>query len=246
MRSLFFSPVFNQAHELPRMLDELRSTNLACDEFMFVNNGSSDGSEDIVRRSGYKVIEIARNRGVGHSIVVAADYAMQNGFDVIGGMASNGKMLPSEMSRILDPIRAGQADYVTGSRFMNGGDSPNLPEFRRRAIPMVNHVVWATTGARVTDATCGYRAFRLDLLQRAEFDWRAEWLSTYGLEYYLYAKVILDRSVRWLEVPITMRYPPAGRYSKIRPGRDWWAMLKPWAVARLDGKGFAAHAHEAS
>ena len=52
--------------------------------------------------------------------------------------------------------------------------------------------------------------------------------------------MLLDGGVRWKEVPITMQYPAQGReYSKIRAGRDWWAMLKPWLVARLDGKGLA-------
>jgi len=78
----------------------------------------------------------------------------------------------------------------------------------------------------------------VDLVRRADFDWRAPWLASYGLEYYLYAKVLRDRRLRWLERPVTMRYPAAGRYSKIRPGRDWWAMLRPWLRARLDGRGF--------
>lgn len=37
----------------------------------------------------------------------------------------------------------------------------------------------------------------------------------------------------------TMRYPESGKpYSKIRPGRGWYDMLKPWVVARCDRKGF--------
>ena len=98
----------------------------------------------------------------------------------------------------------------------SGGGSPNLPGFRRRSIPLVNLFVRAVTGARLTDATCGFRALRLDLLRRADFDWHAPWLHTYGLEYYLYAKVLLDRRIRWTEIPVTMRYPAAGPYSKIR------------------------------
>src|SRR5262249_35236350 len=133
-----------------------------------------------------------------------------------------------------------EAEYVTGSRFLEGGSSPNLPAFRERSIPLVNVFVRALTGVALSDATCGYRAYTLDLVRRANFDWRAAWLWTYSFEYYLYAKVLLDRRIRWMEIPVTMRYPPKGHpYSKIRPERDWWAMLKPWIVARVDGKGFA-------
>ncbi len=234
------SPVFNQVLELPRVLAELRAAPLPCEEVLLVNNGSTDGSEDLVRSSGFPYLDFPRNVGVGGAIVAGIDWATERGYDVLGGLASNGKMLPSEMGRVLDPILSGEADYVTGSRFLPGGDSPNLPGFRKTSIPLVNRFVRVLTGASLTDATCGYRAYRLDLMRRARFDWHAPWLRTYGFEYYLYAKVILDGRIRWREVPITMRYPERGqRYSKIRPGRDWWAMLKPWIVARVDGHGFA-------
>jgi len=238
VKSVFFVPVFNQIREFPGVLKELRAAPPACDTVLLVNNGSSDGSEYLIRSSGYPYLDLPRNRGVGYSYILALDWAREHGYDVFGTMASNGKMIPSEMPRVLDPILQGEADYVTGSRFLSGGESPNLPAFRRRSIPLVNAFVRLCTGAALTDATCGYRAFRLEILRRAEFDWHAPWLYTYGLEYYLYAKVLLDRRWRWREVPITMRYPASGPYSKIRAGRDWYAMLRPWLVARLDRKGF--------
>lgn len=239
MRSLFFAPVYNQIEELPAFLAELKAAPLPCDEMLLINNGSTDGCGELIRQSGFPHLDFDRNGGVGFSFVKAIDYALERGFDVLGVLASNGKMLPCEMSRVLDPILQDRADLVTGSRFMAGGSYPHLPLFRRTSIPLVNILAKLTTGARLTDSTCGYRAFRLDILGRADFDWRAPWLYTYGFEYYLYAKVILDGGLRWQEVPVTMRYPPKGRrYSKITPGRDWWELTKPWIMARMDGKGF--------
>lgn len=237
MRVLFFAPVFNQVRELPRVLAEFRAAAPG-GELLLVNNGSSDGSEVLVRESGQPFLDLPCNLGVGQGYIRAIDWALERGYEIFGAMAANGKMLPAEIPRLLAPILAGRSDYVNGSRFLPGGGSPNLPAFRRRSIPLVNVFVRAATGVRLTDATCGFRAFRLDLLRRADFDWHAPWLSTYGFEYYFYAKVLLDRRIRWAEVPVTMRYPATGRYSKIRPGRDWYAMLEPWLRARLDGKGF--------
>lgn len=240
MRSLIVIPVFNQIQEFPRVLSELREVHVPGAEPLIINNGSSDGSERLVHESGYRYLDVPRNRGVGHAAILGMDYALANGFDVFVGMASNGKMLPAELPRLLAPILEGRADYVTGSRFLAGGDSPNLPSFRRSAIPMVSLMATLVCGVHLTDATCGFRAYKMDIMRRARFDWHAASLETYGLEYYLYAKVLLDRGIRWCEVPITMRYPPKGnRYSKIRPGMDWWAMIKPWLLARVDGKGFA-------
>lgn len=239
MRSLLFIPVYNQRDEFPQVLEELKAAPLPCDEVLLVNNGSSDGSEALVKNSGYPYLDLPKNLGVGYSFMKAVDWALARDFEVFSVIASNGKMLPSELGRVLGPVLRGEADYVTGSRFLEGGDSPNLPRFRKSAIPMVNQFVRALTGAHLTDATCGYKAMRLALFRRARFDWHAPWLNTYGFEYYLYGKVVLDGTLRWREVPITMRYPPSGkRYSKMTPFKSWYEMLKPWVRARWDGKGF--------
>ena len=240
MKSLFFVPVFDQVEELPGLLAELTAAPLACDTLLFVNNGSTDGSAEMIHSSGFPFIDVPRNRGIGYGFMAAADWGLERGYGIFGVLAGNGKMLPVEMPRVLDPVRSGAADYVTGSRFLAGGASPNLPGFRRGTIPLVNLWVWALTGRHLTDSTCGYRCYRFDLLRRAAFDWHAPWLEGYGFEYYVYAKVLRDRNLRTMEVPITMRYPPSGRrYSKIRPLVGWWDMMKPFLRARLDGRGFS-------
>lgn len=237
VRSVFMIPVFNQVRELPRLLEEL-SGPLACDELIFVNNGSTDGSEALMRQSPFTVLEVERNQGIGYSLQLATRWALERDFDVFGVLAGNGKMLPSEMDRVLAPIEAGECEFVWGSRFLSGGASPNLPAFRRTAIPMVNAYVKLLTGHTVTDATCGYAAYELELFERARFDWEAPWLREYGFEYYLRAQVLFDPTIRWREVPITMRYPESGPYSKIRPLVGWWSMLRPWLIAAADRKGF--------
>jgi dolichol-phosphate mannosyltransferase len=240
MKSVFFLPVYNQIKEFPRVLEDLTNTNLPCDTILLVNNGSNDGSEELVRSSAYSFIDVPQNLGIGYSYRLALLWALERDYQIFGVMAGNGKMLAKDLKVVISPILNGEVDYVTGSRYLPGGHSPNLPRFREVSIPLVNAFVRILTGIRLTDSTCGYRAFKLDLILRAKFDWQADWLNTYGLEYYLFAKVILNKQIRWKEVPVTMRYPAKGQpYSKIRPGLDWWAMLRPWIVARFDGKGFA-------
>lgn len=240
MKSVFFIPVYNQVHELSVVLEELSSSDLPCDTILLINNGSDDGSEDLIRKSGYAFIDLPENKGVGYSFIQAIKWALPLGYQILGSMAGNGKMLPAEMGRILAPIIENRADYVTGSRFLVGGASPNLPLFRKISIPLLNFfVVRMFFGETVTDATCGYRAMRLELFQHAGFNWEAKWLYKYGFEYYLYAKVIHSSSVRSLEVPITMRYPEKGkRYTKMRPFLDWYDIVRAWMIGRFDGKTF--------
>lgn len=243
-RAIVFLPVYDQERELAAVLEEIDRANLEDVEFLVVDNGSSDGSVALVRASRHHQLRIERNLGVGHAYARALDWALDRGrdpsttYEIFCTMASNGKMLPSELPRLIDPVARGEAEYVTGSRFLDGGASPNLPGFRRAAIPAVSRYASRIVGQHLTDATNGFRAFRLELVRHARFDWHQQWLRTYALEYYLYAKVILEPRVRAIEVPSTMRYPAAGKYSKIKPGFDWVRMLQPWLVARLDGRGF--------
>jgi dolichol-phosphate mannosyltransferase len=236
-QTLIFVPVYNQVREFPTVLSDIEKADLQNIDFLMVNNGSTDGSEDIVRQSGHAFLDIETNLGIGHSYLLALRWAAERSFRYFGSMAANAKMLPGELPRLLDPLHSNGADYVTGSRFMPGGASPNLPTFRRATIPIVNQVARLTTGKRLTDATNGFRVFKLGIIEAAQFDLEAAWLRTYGFEYFLYAKVLRDPVLRATEVPSTMRYPESGSYSKIRPGLDWWQMIKPW-IRSMSGLGF--------
>lgn len=233
MKSLCVMPVYNQARELPALLSKC-SQAMEADEFIIVDNGSNDGSTELIRDSGFEYIRLERNFGIGYALRIGVEQALERGCDVVVNLAGNGKMEPAQMSRVLDPIRNGEADYVTGSRFLPGGDSPNLPLFRKVSIPLVvNTVVLALFRKKLTDATCGYRAFKTEIVNRPEVRWREKWLWHYQFEYYLYAKAIKLR-YRCVEVPISMIYPSEKKnYSKIKPVIGWWELLEAWILVGL-------------
>jgi glycosyltransferase involved in cell wall biosynthesis len=234
MRTVIFIPVWNQIADFPKVVEELKSNAHFFDEVVIVNNGSTDGSEKVAHESGYAVIDFPQNMGVGYAYIEALKWAREHNFDIMVTMAANGKMSPAELPRLLDPIKSGEADYVTGSRYLKGGASPNLPLFRRIAIPLVNCAIFCLYGKWLSDFSCGFRALRLSNLDNAPYDWQAEWLHGYSFEYYLYAKMLLG-GFRCKEVPITMKYPPRGRsYSKIPPGVGWYQMVRPWFIARFE------------
>ena len=233
MRSLCVMPVYNQAEQLPGLLDLCRRDRPA-DVFLIVDNGSDDGSESIIAGSGFEYIRLDRNYGIGYALRLGVEEALKRGCDLVVNIAGNGKMLPAQMNRVMDPLKRGEADYVSGSRFLEGGDSPNLPLFRKVSIPLVvNTLVAVLFRCRLTDATCGYRAYSVTLVRHPKVKWREDWLWHYQFEYYLYAKA-LRLGFRCLEVPISMVYPASKKnYSKIKPFTGWWEMLEPWIKVGL-------------
>ncbi|MDH4156916.1 MAG: glycosyltransferase family 2 protein [candidate division Zixibacteria bacterium] len=217
---------YNEGEKLKRLVG--RFPRPADYQVVFVDDGSTDDTLRFLQDTGLKVIHHGENLGVGAGIRSAVEYGRTNGFDVIVIMAANGKMLPEEIPRLLEPILDGRADYVQGSRNLKGGQSPNLPLFRKVAIRLFTMIVNAVLGFRGTDVTCGFRAYRLSLLEDPDIDISQDWLGRYEMEYYLHYKAI-KKGYRVVEVPVSMVYPRGDRdYSKIKPFAGWWSMVRPW------------------
>ena len=91
---------------------------------------------------------------------------------------------------------------------------------------------------RITDATCGFRAYKtsilsqnIDLLDKEEF-------YTYGYEYYVLGKILKSKDILFTEVPVTMNYPKTGNYSKIRTVIDWYPIIRAYFLSFFDKHSF--------
>lgn len=222
---------FNEGEKLRNLL--ARFPKKRPYELLFVDDGSTDGSADFLVQQGVTVMRHGENRGVGAGIRTAIRFAREHNYEVLVVMAGNGKMLPEEIPRLLEPIIDDRADYVQGSRYLRGGDSPNLPMGRHYGIKAFTLIASLLLGKRHTDITCGFRAYRLAIVDDPDINLDQEWLGRYEMEYYLHWKAV-KRGWRVTEAPVSMVYPESGRdYSKIRPFTGWWSMIRPWVFLSL-------------
>ncbi|MEA2030340.1 MAG: glycosyltransferase family 2 protein [candidate division Zixibacteria bacterium] len=202
-------------------------------DLLFIDDGSTDRSTEFLVNEGYKVIRHNENCGVGVGIRSAVGYCRDHDYDVIVVMAGNGKMMPEEIPRLIEPIKQEKADYVQGSRYLAGGQSPNLPRFRNLAIRLFTSLINLFIGFRGTDITCGFRSYRIAILDDPEVNINQDWLGRYEMEYYIHYKAI-TRGYRVVEAPVSMLYPENHKnYSKIKPLVGWWSMLRPWVFLIL-------------
>ncbi|MFH2050059.1 MAG: glycosyltransferase family 2 protein [bacterium] len=222
---------YNEGEKLKNLISQF--PNRRDYQLLFVDDGSTDNTTQFLSNLGFTVIKHQDNLGVGAGIRTAVGYCRENGFDTIVVMAGNGKMLPEEIPRLIEPIKWNQADYIQGSRYLQGGESPNLPLFRHLAIKLFTFFINLILGFKGTDITCGFRAYRLSILDNPEIDIDQEWLGRYEMEYYLHYKVIKN-GYRVVEVPVSMVYPENQKdYSKIKPFIGWWSMIRPWIFLTL-------------
>lgn len=219
-------PVYNEEQVIGSVLDAIPAGSV--DQVIVIDDGSTDGTPGLLEKRDVTVLRHSRKCFVGVSIRDGLVKACNMGMDVAVVMAGNGKDDPKQIPIVVEPILSGKADYVQGSRYLEGGQFNKMPIHRRivtRVYPVLFRMV---TGFRATDATNGFRSYRLNILQNSGINLAQDWLDE-SLEYYLSLRVC-QLGYRVIEVPVTKLYPPTSvysQYTKVRPGIGWINRLKP-------------------
>src|SRR5205823_3441030 len=116
--------------------------------------------------------------------------------------------------RLVAPLEAGEADFVQGSRRLEGRRTVDMPFFRRLTTKLYSALFRVATRFPSTDATNGFRAFTTRLTRDPRIRLDQPWLDTYELEpYLLYSAIRFGYRVR--EVPVTKRYDRTLGYTKM-------------------------------
>jgi dolichol-phosphate mannosyltransferase len=230
---LIVLPAYNEAGKIGRVVDKVTKENIV-DEIVVVDDCSSDGTSDEARAAGATVIRHEVNRGVGAGIRSGIKYGIENDFDICAILSGDDQHEPTEIERVVGPILTGEFDFIQGSRRLKGGRVVNDRPFRMITTQLYSLFFSVLVMKRITDATNGFRAFRLAIFDDPEFNLDQSWLDRYELEPYILYKAVKSENVRIKEVPITIYYHRAAReYTKMRPFRDWWRLARPMIYLAL-------------
>lgn len=156
MRLLAIVPALNEARNLPAVLEGLRRSVPQADVCV-VDDGSTDGTAEVAERLGATVLRLPVNLGIGGAVQTGYLWASQRGYDVAVQVDGDGQHDPAYLSEVLAPIREGKANVVVGSRFLGAGGFRSTA-LRRAGIRYLAWFLRLRCGARVTDATSGFRA----------------------------------------------------------------------------------------
>ena len=209
MRISLILPAKNEVEGLRRTLPGLRALD-GIHEIIVVDDGSTDGTADLAREYGVRVLSSPYSMGNGASIKRGARAATG---DILVFMDADAQHDPALVPRLLDRLAQG-FDMVVGARGWDGQASVG----RGLANGLYNRIASLMTGFLVADLTSGFRAVRADKFREFLH------LLPNGFSYPTTITMAFFRSayaVAYVPIPVAAR---VGR-SHIRPLRDGMRFL---------------------
>jgi len=219
-------PLYNERDNLAPLHEELTRVMGGLDrsyEIVFIDDGSADGSLDVLRRikssdAHVRVIRLARNYG--QTAGLACGLRNAAGAIVIA-IDGDGENDPADIPRLVAKLDEGY-DLVSGwrtERWRGAAFTRRLPSVAANAL------ISRITGVRLHDYGCTLKAYRGELARR---------LMLYGEMHRFVPAIAAEQGARIAEVEVNFRPRRSGR-SKYGPGRILRTLLDLVTVRFLSG-----------
>ncbi len=157
-------PALNEAKNLPHVLPKIPTW---VDEIILVDGNSTDNTVEVACQL-CPDINVVMQQGKGKGNALRAGFAAATG-DIIVMIDADGSTKPEEIPAYVGALLAG-ADYVKGSRFLQGGGSADLTIFRTLGNLGFTMLVRALFGGMFSDLCYGYNAFWKSVVEQLDLD----------------------------------------------------------------------------
>ena len=199
MKVAVIIPALNEAGCIGQLVGEVKSQPV--DQVVVVDNGSTDGTGDVAKQAGARVVHEPR-RGYGYAC--AAGVAAASASDVFVFLDGDYSFQPSEMPGLLAPLQENRADLVLGSRARGFIAPGSMPFHQHFGNWLVATLVRRLYGLPITDLG-PYRAVRRNLMLALEMR-----EMTYGWPTEMIIKAARQHA-RIIEVPVSFHARRAGK-----------------------------------
>jgi hypothetical protein len=203
-------PALNEAENLTHVLS-LMPKKIGGMEVgvLVVDDGSEDGTRNIVKKLGCMVVSNPINRGGGAALRLGYDILKKSSGNICVTMDADGQHRPEDIQRLLAPILKDEADFVIGSRILGSKETDSL--LRLSGVYTFGWLISLLLGKKITDPSSGFRAFKMSSTGKIHL--REDQYHT--------SELIIEavkKDLRIKEVPVTIL---KRKFGKIKKGRDW-------------------------
>jgi dolichol-phosphate mannosyltransferase len=202
---------------------------------LIVDDNSPDGTgalADVLAAANPLIEALHRQakEGLGPAYAAAFDRLLTGDAEVIVEMDADFSHDPSDLPRLIDAIAQG-ADLAIGSRYVEGGSTPDWPLPRRLISRAGNLYARLMLGIPTRDATAGFRAFRADALSRLPY--RQARATGYGFQVEM-AWRAHQSGLKVVEVPISFKDRTRGKSKMgMRIVIEAMWLVTVWGLSRL-------------
>ena len=214
---LIIIPAYNESENIGRVAQNLMDAASQYD-YLIVNDGSTDDTLGICERAGFSYLDLPINLGIGGAVQAGYVYARKNGYDIAVQMDGDGQHDIAYLEDMLQPILAGEADVVIGSRFLKK-EGFQSSQSRRIGIGILSFLIRLTTGKKIMDVTSGFRAVNRMFIDVYAKDYPTDYPEPEAI-----VTAVMHRG-RVQEVPVRMKAREGGT-SSITLRKSVYYMIK--------------------
>ncbi len=158
MKLIIQVPCWNEESSLPVTLRSLPSSVEGFDsvDVIVVDDGSSDRTREVAEAHGVEVVSVGYHQGLARTFMVGICACLERGADVIVNTDADNQYSADDIPLIVEPILAGDADLVVGSRPIASIQHFSL--IKKLLQVTGSYVVGRLSGTAVRDAPSGFRA----------------------------------------------------------------------------------------
>jgi glycosyltransferase involved in cell wall biosynthesis len=214
-------PAYNEGRRLALTLRTLRRS---WENIVLVDDGSRDETSRVALDEDVWVLRHPLNCGQGAALQTGIDFALAQGADAVVTFDADGQHAAEEIADLVEPIRAGQADVVLGSRFL--GRAIGMPWTRRLMLKAGVLFTRLFSRIAVTDTHNGLRALSRSAAERIRIH---ENRMAHASEILHQVRLL---NLRYVERPVTIRYST----ETLTKGQSSWnavAILSQFIVGRF-------------
>ena len=205
VRRIAIVPAFNEQECVADVIEEIRAFDPDF-AIVVVDDGSTDATAAAAERLGAHVVRLPFNLGIGGAVQTGFRYAFENGFGLAVRVDGDGQHDPAQLSALLAPVLADEADIVVGTRFATDGGYRSSRS-RRIGISILAGTLSLIVRRRVTDPTSGFQALNRRAIALFAADYPHDYPEVEA------ALMVHKHQLRMTEVPVQMRERSAGRSS---------------------------------
>jgi len=180
-RLLIFVVAYNAESTIPNVLSRVPAS-LSADydvEILVIDDASSDRTFELGQRISAErslpfklhVLFNPVNQGYGGNQKIGYHYAMAQGFDFVALVHGDGQYAPEALPGLLEPLKAGSADAVFGSRMLRPGAAlkGGMPLYKFVGNKILTWFENRALGTKLSEFHSGYRVYSVNALRKVPF-----------------------------------------------------------------------------